>query len=328
MRPQPPIPDPPDTPSPQRDAWIDLPENRAAMLAVRRAHPLRGKDVPGNPLFLHGPAGSGKSRLLGDLMREQSRPGSSTIVAWFPAGDLGRDTEDLPDWKQADLILVEDLQHLRPGACELLVSLVDHAVARRRRVILTANRGPALLGLPARLTSRLAQGLVVALETLSPESRRAFLRQRQPEWPPEMLDFLARTTPGSIRQLEGALHRVETMRRSLGRFPSTEELQTLLTSEGVEGLTLEQILRKVGSHFRVESRDLQGRGQSRAVLLPRQVGMYLARKLTPCSLDGIGAYFGGRDHSTVLHACRKVESALEKDEALRGTIRDLQAQLG
>ena len=91
--------------------------------------------------------------------------------------------------------------------------------------------------------------------------------------------------------------------------------------------TVESIAQRVGRYFRVEPRRLQGRDRSRQALLPRQVGMYLARRLTDLSLEQIGAYFGGRDHSTVLHACRKVEQALADDLALSGAVRQLQADL-
>src|SRR5205823_5912331 len=91
--------------------------------------------------------------------------------------------------------------------------------------------------------------------------------------------------------------------------------------------TVERIAERVGGYFRVEPRQMQSRRRSRQVMLPRHVGMYLARRLTALSLDQIGAYFGGRDHSTVLHACRKVERALEHDALLSGTVRRLHAEL-
>src|SRR5262249_27789262 len=91
--------------------------------------------------------------------------------------------------------------------------------------------------------------------------------------------------------------------------------------------TVERIARRVGACFRVDVRQLQSRSRYRNVLLPRQVGMYLARQMTDLSLDQIGAYFGGRDHSTVLHACRKVEDALGRDAVLSGAVRQLQADL-
>ena len=103
--------------------------------------------------------------------------------------------------------------------------------------------------------------------------------------------------------------------------------ESFRTDADARRATVERIAQRVGRYFRVEARRLQGRDRSRQALLPRQVGMYLARRLTDLSLEQIGAYFGGRDHSTVLHACRKVEQALADDLVLSGAVRQLQADL-
>ena len=185
---------------------------------------------------------------------------------------------------------------------------------------------------PARLTSRLAAGLVVGLLPLSPASRRALLqervRQRQMKLPADVLDWLAEHFSGSVRQLDGALARLETLARMQGRPPELDAVAAAFQEDAdAHRPTVERIAQRVGRHFQLDPRQLQARDRSRHVLLPRQVGMYLARKLTPLSLQQIGAYFGGRDHSTVLHACRKVEQALAQDAGLFGTMRQLSQDL-
>ena len=143
-----------------------------------------------------------------------------------------------------------------------------------------------------------------------------------------MLLWLAEHTDGSARRLEGALGRVGTLARLHGRPPGVEEVAEAFRVEAeARRPTVERIAQRVSRYFRVEPRELQGRGRARGALVPRQVGMYLARKLTGLSLEQIGAYFGGRDHSTVLHACRKVEQALTRDAGLSGAVRQLQADL-
>jgi chromosomal replication initiator protein len=134
--------------------------------------------------------------------------------------------------------------------------------------------------------------------------------------------------PGSARQLEGALGKLE----ALGRL-STGPLTTDAVAEAFQHeldaslLTVEHIARRVGRYFRIEPDQMQSRSRGRHALVPRQVGMYLARRLTLLSLQEIGSFFGGRDHSTVLHACRKVEEALTQDAALSGAVHQLQADL-
>ena len=144
----------------------------------------------------------------------------------------------------------------------------------------------------------------------------------------EVVAWLARHVAGSARQLEGALTRLEQLAAGLGRPVRVEDLAEHFGEEAEARVpTMERIVQRVGRYFRVEPRQLCSTRRSRAVLLPRQVSMYLARQLTGLSLEQIGAYFGGRDHSTVLHACRKVEQALGQDAGLGGAVRQLHADL-
>ena len=167
---------------------------------VLRCLARRGPRRTINPLFIHGPSGAGKSRLVADLVAELTRRVPDAIVAILAAGDLdGRD--EVGDFRPADLVVVENAHKAR--GVEAFAGLVDHCVSRQRQLVVTATAGPGQLSLPGRLTSRLAQGLVVALEALSPGSRRVFLQARA-GLADDVLDFLVQHTPGSIRQLEGA----------------------------------------------------------------------------------------------------------------------------
>jgi chromosomal replication initiator protein len=322
--------------------WISLPENRAARLAVQRAADCvcgRGPRRAINPLFLHAPAGTGKSHLVSALLAEVTQRSPDLQVALLAAGDIEtllHDESSREEWKaarQADLLIVEDLQHLTPRVENAFVHLLDRGMARGQQIVCTAVVGPAQLNhLPARLTSRLGSGLVVGLQSLSPTSRRVFLQDRLQrrglKVEAEAVTWLANHLTGSVRQLEGAIARLAALAR-LHPQPLNKEIvvENFATEAAANRPTVERIVQRVGRYFQVEPRQLQARSRTRQALLPRQVSMYLARQLTELSLQQIGAYFGGRDHSTVLHACRKVEQALVHDVRLSGAVRQLHADL-
>jgi chromosomal replication initiator protein len=324
--------------------WISLPENRSAQTAVERVADNDGARRPAkglNPLFLHGPSGSGKTHLVSALLDRVIRQTPDRVVSLLTANEfetllraaVDGAVTDLHALRGADVLVIEDVQHLSERATEAFVQLFDRCLARARQVVVTANTGPALLThLPVRLTSRLASGLVVGLEPPSPPSRLLLLKElaaRQGLHVEEsVLAWLADHVNGSVRQLEGAVVRLETLTRL---HPAPLDVAALAeqfrTDADAQRPTVERIVARVGRYFQVEPRKLQGQGRSPTAVLPRQISMYLTHKLTKLSLREIGDYFGGRDHTTVLHACRKVEQALESDLHLSGTVRQLHADL-
>ena len=288
-----------------------------------------------NPLFLHGPSGTGKTHLVKALAREvtQRRP---TLSVWILAArelvdqDANSNDRQGDSRRKSDLLAIEDVQNLPASAVEPLAGLLDDRIGQQRQTVLTATTGPAqLTGLSTRLTSRLAGGLVVGLRLLGPASRLRFLQdrieRRQLAVGHDVLAWLAEHLPGSVRRLEGAVARLEAVARLHDRLPDLETVAEQFRPElEADRPTVQRIADRVGQHFQVDPHLLKSRRRSRGALLPRQVAMALARRLTTLSLDQIGAYFGGRDHSTVLHACRKVESG--RDAALAGVLRQLQAE--
>jgi chromosomal replication initiator protein len=322
--------------------WITTPENRLDRAAVWRVVGCvagRHRRLAVNPLFLHGPVGTGKTHLVNALAASVTHRCPDLIVNLLPAADCRPDSPQQPDeWsapaRECDLLVLEDVQHLPPRAVEALVGIIDDRRARGRPMVFTASGGPGqLTGLPERLTSRLACGLVVGLEPLAAASRLTFLedraRRRRLRVGPDVLAWLAEHVSGSARQLDGALKRLATLAELHGGPPDvTAVAEAFRTDADAARPSVERIIERVGRYFRVEPGEVCSRRRGRNALLPRQVGMYLARALTPLSLEQIGAHFGGRDHSTVLHACRKVEQALAGDTVLSGAVRQLHADLG
>ncbi len=322
--------------------WVTTPENRFARVAVRRvadcvAAGRRRRAV--NPLFLHGPAGTGKTHLVNALAAVVTQRCPDLIACLLPATDCRPESPREPEeWptaaKECDLLVIEDVQHLPGRAVEALVGVIDDRRARGRQMVFTGSQGPGqLTRLPDRLTSRFACGLVVGLEPLAVASRLAFLedraRRRRLDVGPDVLPWLAEHVGGSARQLEGAVKRLEALTRLQAQVLDLAAVAEAFRDDAEAARpSMERIIERVGRYFRVEPGQLCSRQRGRNALLPRQVGMYLARMLTPLSLVQIGAHFGGRDHSTVLHACRKVEQALTRDSALSGAVRQLHADLG
>ncbi len=327
--------------------FVRTPENGSALLAVQHVATCLGSGRQyrvTNPLFLHGPPGTGKTHLVSALIEAITHRSPHWVVTVLPAGDFeaivrpsDRDASAENDQyvalRQSDLLVVEDLQHLPARTAEALVQLLDDRIARQRQIVCTATVGPGQLAhLPARLVSRLGSGLVVGLQPLQATSRLALLQdkatRRQLAVPRAVLVWLADHLSGGGRQLEGALVQLEMLSRLQ---PHPLDVATVAAHFRVQAEaalpTVERIAQRVGGYFQIEPRQLQSRRRWRRILLPRQIGMYLSRQLTALSLEQIGAYFGGRDHTTVLHACRKIEQALHHDAVLSGTVRQLHADL-
>lgn len=320
---------------------LAVPENRSAFVAMQElaADVVAGQPgrSTGLPVYLHGAPGTGKTSLVSALVEEVRGQRPEQVLAVFSASDWkmsasGEDPDRTLDERAraCDLLVVEDLQHLPRSACENLTGILDDRLGRQAAVVLTGCRGPQALGLPARLASRLAGGLVVALESFGKASRLALLEnraRRQLAVGQEVLAWLAEHLT-SARQIEGTLASLEALARLSGRVPDVELVAAHFREQAEAARpTVERIVQRVGDHFRVEPRRLRSEHRGRHVLVPRQVGMYLARQLTGLSLEQIGNYFGGRDHSTVLHACRKVEEAMTRDPVLGGAVRQLHAEL-
>lgn len=329
------------SPSPHAlNRFIAVPENCSVLRAIRRLAAFELRPLPRSRTFplllLHGQPGTGKSHLVNGLLERIIADQGDRSVQIIPARDLGRllteppsGTDPADEFRVCDVLIVEDVQHLPIHAADALASLLDHRQSRRQSIVVTASSGPAHLDhLPMRLRSRLASGLVVGLEPLSMASRREVARvlceQRRLHITDEVLDWLARMPTGGVRPILGNLARLEHLSQ-LHPPPLNLATVTAQLPAEVETPILDRLADRVAERFGLKVKQLKGRDRHRHLLWPRQVGMYLARKQTKMPLVRIGAFFGGHDHSTVLHACRKVENTLVKDDVLRNDLTELTA---
>jgi len=294
-------------------------------------------DVP--LLYIHGGFGFGKTHLLNAAALEFRKRGKRTLflraedfMRHFLGALYRKDTlafkEEL---RTAEVLIIDDLQHICRSAAtasEFLYT-VNAFADLRRRVVIAADRAPqALEGLGADVKSRLAGGLVVGLDKPDRETRLAILRARAAEFtrhkpdvvlPESVLERIAEMDDASPRELIGVFTKLATY-ADLTKKPVTldvaEEAVGLRGGPGVK-TSIEDIQRKTAEFYKLDVKDFHSPQRARRVARPRQVAMYLSRKLTTRSLPEIGRRFGGRDHTTVLHACRRIEALIVEDTLFR-----------
>jgi chromosomal replication initiator protein len=323
--------------------FVALPENRSALKAVQRLAHFESKPHPRSRslplLFLHGSPGTGKSHLVRGLLQRIIRRQPDRTGRIISARDLARLLTDQPrtgaalglEFRECDLLVVEDIQHLPASGTDALTALLDQRRARRRSSVVTGACGPAGLAHSSRrLTSRLAAGLVIGLESLSPSSRRelahVLCERRRLYVDDGVLDWLARTPGGGARPIIGDMIRLQRLSR-VHAPPLSLAIVTAELQDEQDSPIIERLADQVACRFGLTRNQLKGRNRRRGLLWPRQVAMYLARKLTKLSLARIGVCFGGYDHSTVLHACRKVEDRLKTDMSLPNELSELAARV-
>ncbi len=300
-----------------------------------------------NPLFVHGQSGLGKTHLLQATcaaLRNGSTPLNVIYVTcetfindFVRAIESGQLTEFRECARCADVLIIDDIQFLaeRESSQEELFHTFNVLYQSRRQIILSADSPPGEIPtLEDRLISRFNWGLVTQIDPPNRETRQAILhkkaRLRGCEVPDEVLDLIAERVQSNVRNLEGALTKL-MMEAQIGddaiTLESADRILADFDGRPAKPLQVSDIMDAVSRHFGVRLPDLVGRKRSRSVSFPRQIGMYLARRLTPLSLEEIGSHFGGRDHSTVLHAERVIEADREQESETAETLSLLTRQL-
>lgn len=319
------------------------------MVALNAAQALAAPGpVRFSPLFLHGGTGQGKTHLMNAIAHRfladhpQARVmlmSAERFMFEFVAAMRVRDTFAFKaKLRGCDLLLIDDLQFIagKDVTQDEFFHTVNEIMAAGKRLVIAADRAPqALDGIEARILNRLASGLVVDIRPSSPELRRTVLARRVAEMPDvrvpaAVLDLLAERITSSIRELEGALTRVTAYAMLTGQTIdldfATQTLGDMLRGHQ-RRVTIDQIQKLVCEHFELKLLDLLSARRARAIARPRQIAMYLAKRLTTRSLPEIGRKFGGRDHSTVIHAVRRIEELRDSDREVDQAVHVLLGQL-
>ncbi|GAA2512013.1 chromosomal replication initiator protein DnaA [Pilimelia columellifera] len=298
-----------------------------------------------NPLFIYGHSGLGKTHLLHAIGHYATTLGNARSVRYVSTEEFTNDfINSLRDdktsafqrrYRDVDILLIDDIQFLenRERTQEEFFHTFNTLHNANKQIVITSDRGPKQLAtLEDRLRTRFEWGLLADIQPPDLETRIAILQKKAAQErlyaPPDVLEFIASKISSSIRELEGALIRV-TAFASLTRSPvqvslAEEVLRDYISEDGESPeTTAEQIMAATAEYFGVSLEDLRGNSRSRVLVNARQVAMYLCRELTELSLPRIGQAFGGRDHTTVMHADRKIRQQMAERRSLYNQMAEL-----
>jgi len=324
----------------------------AQAAAMRVSQPQKNIPVEFNPLYIHGPVGTGKTHLLNAIAWESKARhperkilflSAVRFMSSFVEAVKSKDTISFKKiFSDVDLLLIDDMQFLQGKSVQQEFCHIFNALdTSKHQIVIAGDSAPSKLEmLDDRMKSRLSGGLVAQIGPTDFDIRRGILEKKlaqtlrgntRIEISPSVLDFLARRIQSSGRELEGAMNRIIAA-HSLNKRPITVEeaalsIQDLISEEQNRQIMIEDVLRTISGHFNVTRQDILSSRRHKTIVYPRQIGMYLAKVLTTRSLPEIGRKFGGRDHTTVLHAVRKIEKLIETNPSIKESITTLENSL-
>jgi chromosomal replication initiator protein len=301
-----------------------------------------------NPLFIYGGVGLGKTHLMHAIghavisrhpKKRVAYATSEKFTNEFINAIRGQKTEEFRErYRRIDVLLIDDIQFIagKEGTQEEFFHTFNAIHEEGKQIVLTSDRNPkAITQLEDRLRSRFEWGLIADIPPPDLETRTAILRAKAEAQavaiPPAVVDFLAQRVVSNIREMEGALTRL-TAYATLNAVPVTVEhaqqvLQSILNNPKRKAVTPERIVEAVARYYSIDADLLRGKAREKQIVRPRQVAMYLMREETDAPLLRIGEALGGRDHSTVLHGCEKIERELGEDEEFRHEVSSLRETL-
>ena len=294
-----------------------------------------------NPLFIHGDSGLGKTHLMQAIGQQLMKSKPTAKVVYLTCEKFTNEFIDMVrkgtlerfrrKYRRADILLIDDIQFLagKERSQEEFFHTFNELLDLQSQVVLTSDRPAAeLKNLEPRLVSRFESGLTVELQPPGIETRVAILRRKMEDWDAKLddsiLNMLAERIQSNVRRLEGGLVRIATF-ASLGTEQVTLNraeflLKDILREEGQKRINIDAIQKAVSAHYDLRMADMTSRRRPTNIAFPRQVAMYLSRHLTPSSLMEIGESFGGRDHGTVIYACKKVAQKMKAEPLVQDAV--------
>ncbi len=305
--------------------------NELAFAAARRV--AEAPQVPFNPLFLFGGVGLGKTHLMHAIAWHIRTTTPNRRIIYLSAEKFMyqfiralryKDTMAFKEqFRSVDVLMIDDVQFIagKENTQEEFFHTFNALVDQNRQVVISADKSPAELeGIEDRMKSRLGWGLVAELHATTYELRLGILQSKAEQMkapiPDKVMEFLAHKITSNVRELEGALNRIVAYANLVGRpinLDNTQDVLHDLLRANDRRITIEEIQKRVAEHYNIKLSEMHSSRRSRAIARPRQVAMYLAKQLTARSLPEIGRKFGGRDHTTVMHAVRKIDELRQTD---------------
>lgn len=296
-----------------------------------------------NPLFIYGKVGLGKTHIMQAICHriKQRNPNSKfyyTTSERFTNELIGaiqhRSTQAFREkFRNVDVLLIDDIHFIanKEATQEEFFHTFNALYDNHKQIIISSDRPPKEIAkLEARLVSRFGWGLVTDIQPPDLETRVAILKKKIENEsiaiPEEVVFFIAEAIKSNIRELEGALVKViaySLLEEKPIALDAAKNILKDLMSEALKQISIEDIQQVVSQHFHISIEEFKSKKRGKHVVLPRQVAMFLARELTNLSLPEIGQYFGGKDHTTVLHSCKKIKKEIETDASLKNTIERL-----
>ena len=323
------------------ESFVVGPSNRFAHAASMAVAETPAKAY--NPLFIYGPVGLGKTHLMQAIGHEVLQRYPENKVLYITSEKFtnelinsiqNRTTLKFREkFRTVDILLIDDIHFIggKEATQEEFFHTFNALYDNHKQIVVSSDRQPKEINhLEERLVSRFEWGLVTDIQPADFETRSAILRKKAGrdmiEVPDGVTNFIAEKVQANIRELEGALNRVVAYSQFISRpitLDLAHEVLKNFIQESERKVTIPLIQKKVSERFNVKISDLSAKRRTKNVVLPRQVAMFLARELTGFSLPEIGGQFGGRDHTTVLHACDKIRKVVDKDPGLRDVIREI-----
>ena len=300
-----------------------------------------------NPLFIYGGVGLGKTHLINAIGNEIKTKNNKLNVSYYSSEKFtnelvnsiryGKMDEFRKKFRSIDVLLIDDVQFIagKERTQEEFFHTFNSLYESHKQIVVTSDKFPKEIpGLEDRLRSRFEWGLIADIQPPDTETKQAILlakaEQNNINLPEDVAVFLSNSVINNIRELEGYIVRIGAYSSLTSTPISIDMAKDILKDiivEASEELTIEDIQKKVSGHFNIKVSDIKSAKRIKSFVVPRQIAMYLCRELTSFSYPEIGNHFGGKDHSTVIHAIRKIEKNLELDSHLRTTIKTIKNTL-